>query len=148
MSRLLPPSPAIPGIRLPPASPRRYDGEATRSLTSIRNNSASWRTLLYLIFQQVLGLTLLMGRTSSSKDVELLVLRHEGRRAPPRPPETTLGLDRPGRPHVATAQRPHRDFADPLVRRFYRLYLYVILNLAVYVVGGLLPGLSATSITP
>ena len=44
--------------------------------------------LLYLIFQQVLGLTLLMGRTSSSKDVELLVLRHEGavlRRAHPRP---------------------------------------------------------------
>ena len=33
--------------------------------------------LLYLIFQQILGLTLLMGRTSSSKDVELLVLRHE-----------------------------------------------------------------------
>jgi hypothetical protein len=33
--------------------------------------------LLYLIFQQVLGLVLLMGRTASSKDVELLVLRHE-----------------------------------------------------------------------
>jgi hypothetical protein len=33
--------------------------------------------LLYLIFQQVLGLVLLMGRTSSAKDVELLVLRHE-----------------------------------------------------------------------
>jgi putative transposase len=33
--------------------------------------------LLYLIFQQVLGLILLMGRTPSSKDVELLVLRHE-----------------------------------------------------------------------
>jgi hypothetical protein len=33
--------------------------------------------LLYLIFQQILGLTLLMSRTSSSKDVELLVLRHE-----------------------------------------------------------------------
>jgi hypothetical protein len=30
-----------------------------------------------LIFQQVLGLVLLMGRTSSAKDVELLVLRHE-----------------------------------------------------------------------
>ena len=28
--------------------------------------------LLYLIFQQVLGLVLLMGRTSSTKDVELL----------------------------------------------------------------------------
>src|SRR6478609_1449412 len=33
--------------------------------------------LLYLIFRQVLGLVLLMGRTSATKDVELLVLRHE-----------------------------------------------------------------------
>ena len=33
--------------------------------------------LLYLIFCQVLGLVLLMGRTSSTKDIELLVLRHE-----------------------------------------------------------------------
>jgi len=33
--------------------------------------------LLYLIFWQVLGLVLLMGRTSSTKDVELLVLRQE-----------------------------------------------------------------------
>src|SRR3954452_4167554 len=33
--------------------------------------------LLYLIFQQILGLVLLMGRTSSTKDIELLVLRHE-----------------------------------------------------------------------
>ena len=43
--------------------------------------------LLYLIFQQVLGLLLLLGRTSATKDVELLVLRHEGavlRRTNPR----------------------------------------------------------------
>ena len=33
--------------------------------------------LLYLIFRQVLGLVLLMGRTSAIRDVELLVLRHE-----------------------------------------------------------------------
>ena len=33
--------------------------------------------LLYLVFRQVLRLVLLMGRTSSTKDVELLVLRHE-----------------------------------------------------------------------
>ena len=33
--------------------------------------------LLYLIFLQVLGLILMMGRRASSKDVELLVLRHE-----------------------------------------------------------------------
>src|SRR6186997_3128966 len=44
--------------------------------------------LLFLIFQHMLGLVLLMGRTSSSKDVELLVLRHEVavlRRTNPRP---------------------------------------------------------------
>jgi hypothetical protein len=44
--------------------------------------------LLYLIFRQVLGLALLMGRTSATKDVELLVLRHEVailRRTSPRP---------------------------------------------------------------
>ena len=44
--------------------------------------------LLYLIFSQVLGLVLLMGRTSATKDVELLVLRHEVailRRTNPRP---------------------------------------------------------------
>jgi putative transposase len=44
--------------------------------------------LLYLIFQHMLGLVLLMGRTSFSKDVELLVLRHEVavlRRTNPRP---------------------------------------------------------------
>jgi hypothetical protein len=44
--------------------------------------------LLYLIFRQVLGLVLLLGRSSSTKDVELLVLRHEVailRRTSPKP---------------------------------------------------------------
>src|SRR3954463_14876782 len=44
--------------------------------------------LLYLIFQHMLGLVLLLGRTSSTKDIELLVLRHEVavlRRTNPRP---------------------------------------------------------------
>ena len=45
--------------------------------------------LLYVIFSQMLGLLLLAVRTSSAKDVELLVLRHEVtilRRTNPRPP--------------------------------------------------------------
>jgi hypothetical protein len=45
-------------------------------------------TLLYLIFRQAIGLILLMGRTSATKDVELLVLCHEVavlRRTNPRP---------------------------------------------------------------
>jgi transposase InsO family protein len=44
--------------------------------------------LLYLIFQHLLGLLLLLGRTSATKDVERLVLRHEVavlRRTKPRP---------------------------------------------------------------
>jgi putative transposase len=44
--------------------------------------------LLYLIFLQLLNLLLLLGRSSASKDVELLVLRHEVavlRRANPKP---------------------------------------------------------------
>src|SRR6478735_3740323 len=44
--------------------------------------------LLSLIFQHMLGLLLLMARTSSTKDIELLVLRHEVavlRRTSPRP---------------------------------------------------------------
>jgi hypothetical protein len=44
--------------------------------------------VLYWTFRQMLGLVLLMGRKSATKDVELLVLRHEvavPRRANPRP---------------------------------------------------------------
>jgi hypothetical protein len=33
--------------------------------------------LLYLIFQQLLGLILLISRTASTRDIEILVLRHE-----------------------------------------------------------------------
>ena len=63
--------------------------------------------LLYLIFWQVLGLLLLIGRTSATKDVELLVLRHE-----------VAVLRR-------TNPRPRMDWADrvvfaPLVRRLPR----------------------------
>jgi hypothetical protein len=44
--------------------------------------------LLYLIFLRLLNLLLLLGRSSASKDVELLVLRHEVavlRRTHPKP---------------------------------------------------------------
>ena len=44
--------------------------------------------LVYLIFDRLLDWLMLLGRASSSKDVELLVLRHEVavlRRASPRP---------------------------------------------------------------
>ena len=33
--------------------------------------------LLYLIFLRLVGLLALLGRSSASKDIELLVLRHE-----------------------------------------------------------------------
>jgi hypothetical protein len=65
--------------------------------------------LLYLIFRQVLGLVVLMARTSAAKDVELLVLRHE-----------VAVLRR-------TNPRPHLDWADravfaALVRRLPRAW--------------------------
>jgi len=56
--------------------------------------------LLYLIFDELLSWLVLLGRTSSSKDVELLVLRHEvavSRRANPRPRLDSPGLGRPSR---------------------------------------------------
>ena len=44
--------------------------------------------LLYLIFLRLLNLLVLLGRSSASKDIELLVLRHEVavlRRTNPKP---------------------------------------------------------------
>jgi hypothetical protein len=48
-----------------------------------------------MMFQQVLGLLVLLSRTSAIKDVELLVLRHEVavlRRTTPRPPRVSQFL--------------------------------------------------------
>ena len=71
--------------------------------------------LLYLIFIRVCGWLVLLGRSSASKNAELLVLRHEVavlRRATPRP-----RLDRADRAVLATLIRllPRRLRAHRLV---------------------------------
>jgi hypothetical protein len=81
--------------------------------------------LLYLIFQQVLGLVFLLGRTASTKDVELLVLRHEVavlRRTNPRP-----RLDSADRAVLAALirrlparMRAHRLVAPGTILRWHR----------------------------
>jgi hypothetical protein len=70
--------------------------------------------LLYLIFIQLLGWLLLLARTPASKDIELLVLRHEVavlRRANPTP-----GTARPSPDHSghdpALAPPPDRQEVD------------------------------------
>ena len=84
-----------------------------------------WLRLLYLIFQHMLGLLLLIGRTSSTKDVELLVPRHEVavlRRTNPRP-----RLDRADRAVFAalirrlpTRLRAHRLVTPGTILRWHR----------------------------
>ena len=81
--------------------------------------------LMYLIFRQVLGLILLLGRTSAAKDVEVLVLRHEVsvlRRTNPRP-----RLDWADRAIFAAlirrlpqSLRSHRLVTPGTVRRWHR----------------------------
>jgi hypothetical protein len=84
--------------------------------------------LLYLIFQQVLRLVLLLGRTTSIKDVELLVLRHEVavlRRTNPRP-----RLDWANRAVFAalirrlpTRLRDHRPVTPGAILRWHRRFV-------------------------
>jgi len=52
--------------------------------------------LLYLIFLRLVGLLVLLGRSSASKNVELLVLRHEVAVLRRGKPKTSPGLGRPG----------------------------------------------------
>jgi hypothetical protein len=42
--------------------------------------------LVYLTFTRVLGWLALLARSDAAKDVEIMVLRHEGRRAAPKQP--------------------------------------------------------------
>src|SRR6201989_995338 len=75
---------ARPACAVPEVEP----GSLTSGDLLVGHDPAVSLRLLYLIFWQVLGLLLLMARTSSTKDVELLVLRHEVallRRTNPRP---------------------------------------------------------------
>jgi hypothetical protein len=88
--------------------------------------SAALFRLLYLIYQQVLERLLLLGRTSTTKDVELLVLRHEvvvRCRTNPRP-----RLERADRAVFAAlvrrlprALRRHRLTPDTILRWHHRL---------------------------
>jgi putative transposase len=81
--------------------------------------------LLYLIFLRLLNLLLLLGRSSASKDVELLVLRHEVtvlRRANPKP-----RLDWADRavfaalvPCLPTMLRAHRLVTPGTILRWHR----------------------------
>jgi hypothetical protein len=50
--------------------------------------------LLYLIFNRLLDWLMLLGRTTSSKDIELLVLRHEVANSQNQP-QAALGLGQP-----------------------------------------------------
>jgi hypothetical protein len=79
--------------------------------------------LLYLIFLRLVGLLVLLGRSSESKDVELLVLRHAARHGagggvlpddrgpecPVRPPQGTLSRPRPPGSRSSHASEGHHE---------------------------------------
>ena len=81
--------------------------------------------LLYLIFSRLLSWLILLVRTSSSKDIELLVLRHEVavlRRTNPKPRlnwadrAMFAALIR----HLPTSSRSHRLLTPATVLRWHR----------------------------
>ena len=81
--------------------------------------------LLYLIFVRVCGWLILLGRSTSSKDIELLVLRHEVavlRRTNPRPRldwadrAVLAALDRAPAPSL----RMHRLVTPGTILRWHR----------------------------
>jgi hypothetical protein len=90
--------------------------------------------LIYLIFDRLLGWLILLGRASSSEDVELLVLRHEVavlRRTTPKP-----GLDWADRALFAAlirrlpaVLRSHRLVTPATVLRWHRSLVVTKLSL-------------------
>jgi hypothetical protein len=69
--------------------------------------------LLYLIFQQILGLVMLLGRTSSTKKHPAPRAATRGRRAPAPQPETTPGVGGPSRREV----EPRSAYRPATIRR-------------------------------
>jgi putative transposase len=85
--------------------------------------SAVLLRLLYLMFQQVLGLLVLLGRTSAIKDVELLVLRHEVavlRRTRPRLDWTDRAVFAALIQRLPHALRRHRLVTPDTILRWHR----------------------------
>jgi hypothetical protein len=81
--------------------------------------------LPYLIFSRLLSWLTLLGRAASSKDVELLVLRHEVAGTAQNQPETSPGLGRPSRlrradPPPTAVLRGHRLVTPTTVLRWHR----------------------------
>jgi putative transposase len=81
-------------------------------------------SLLYLIFVRLCGWLVLLSRSSASKDVERLVLRHEVavlRRTHPRPGSTgPTGRDGRADPALAERLRAHRLVIPGTVLRWHR----------------------------